>query len=93
MSIISDSNWSEVRQSIINEVRATGKKLINKGQKDVVSRLMDRGISEEQIEIVGNKVIFHPKSDEELEHGKIYFGDIAQEINNPIWLESLRGDS
>lgn len=88
---ISDNNWSEVRQSIIDEVSLIRKSVLKNGADDIVERLVRKGMRRSNIKISkdNSRISSSLDNENEFQEGKIYFSEVFEEISQSNWLESV----
>lgn len=84
-----NSNWIDVKQSIIDEVASIKKSLYSSIKDDIINRLNREGIDRSRIEVIGNKIVFTPKNDDQFKQGKVYFDAVYKQIKSKTWLEPL----
>jgi hypothetical protein len=91
MSISDNSNWNEVRQSIVNDISEIKDYVIISAKNNITKSLIDKGVDKSKIKILSNgiKIFFDSSEDDAFELGKIYFNEILSEINQPNWLDTI----
>ncbi len=88
---MSDSNWNQVQQEIIDSVAAIQKATRSAASKDLVKRLIKEGVPANKISIEPDKSIVAKAANQtEYEAGKIYFDKVMQDIEkDKDWIENL----
>jgi len=84
-----ESNWNELKQSLINDVADFKNQFIKDATNDIIDRLKSKGLDGSRIEKEGNKVFYNPPNQDDFNAGKIYFEEVYQDISNPGWVETI----
>lgn len=88
---MTDSNWNQVQQEIIDSVVAMQKVTRAAAAKDLVDRLVKEGMPANKITVKPDKsIVAKPANETEYEAGKIYFDKVMQDIEkDKMWAEKL----
>lgn len=86
---MTDSNWNEVKQSLIDEVALIKDNFVRDAQNDIIKRLTRRGLSERDLDKEGTSVKMQAESAAEYDKGKIYFEEVFEEISQPGWIDTI----
>lgn len=83
------TNWSTLKQDMIDDVSDFIHDFKDKALKDIGNKLAEKGISKEKTKIIGGKVVFITDDQQQYSEGQVYFDEVYREVSDESWPESL----